>query len=789
MTPEDLAARKAVVDVIEPVLSYPAIDLVWLNKELDRLEARGAFATVGGLTGLARYAHFARAGELLIERDAESLRAALEAALDAPDRIPDSEAPLTWLLERQLLRSPALLERLAPARHDWARRALELGGRGLPAAQWSSPWHPSKRKSAGPIHLEFASFDERIHAQGLSVPRTPSSEEHEAQWATQQFPNTFHLRWIHDEAALRIWLTLDPRGVLGRLEECVPRFGVPGLATSLRLLALYPEQLGAFADVESPRVAMSMAEALAGRPVAAQGGWLTPHEVAQKWFARFPQAAVVGLVPALLARGKTQPVAAKALRLIRASAPLEFERGLSRSPPEARAAVIELLDEVVVVPTRKPSLPSFLSSNQVPWPITLDGTRALQGGELDDLLALLKLTPLEGAPWLDALRTQFTADSLQRLAETLMKAWLFVGGPPKEKWALHAIAHFSTESVTHFLGVTAGQLASTSLSARAREFLDVLAAMNTRASLAQLHGLTRKVRAKTFRAKAESVFAEAAARSGMSSLELAERLVPDFGLSVSGVLSSEPPIHLVVEGVKARLVDGAGKTLKALPPIADEEVAAEWAEIKKKGSLLAREVADRLERRMVEGARMNVEHFTEVYGLHGLARQVAAGVLFGLHTATARRTLFTLAETPNLDPDLLVSVVHPLELEDADRAIWRARLGKQPFLQLARPCTTFENTAAFERAIRAFRGRTLGAGALIRLETRGWVRGNVEEAGRIWSASRRLGGLEVVVEFTPGIPVREPANHPEQQITQVTCTNDGVHPVAMSELISDLTVS
>jgi hypothetical protein len=135
MTPEDLAARKAVVDVIEPVLSYPAIDLVWLNKELDRLEARGAFATVGGLTGLARYAHFSRAGELLIERDAESLRSALEAALDAADRIPDSEAPLTWLLERQLLRSPALLERLAPARHDWARRALELGGRRLPAAQ------------------------------------------------------------------------------------------------------------------------------------------------------------------------------------------------------------------------------------------------------------------------------------------------------------------------------------------------------------------------------------------------------------------------------------------------------------------------------------------------------------------------------------------------------------------------------------------------------------------------------------------------------------------------------
>jgi hypothetical protein len=69
------------------------------------------------------------------------------------------------------------------------------------------------------------------------------------------------------------------------------------------------------------------------------------------------------------------------------------------------------------------------------------------------------------------------------------------------------------------------------------------------------------------------------------------------------------------------------------------------------------------------------------------------------------------------------------------------------------------------------------------------VRGNVEEAGRIWSASRRLSGLEVVVEFTPGIPVREPANHPEQEITQVTCTNEGASPVAMSELISDPTVS
>lgn len=271
-----------------------------------------------------------------------------------------------------------------------------------------------------------------------------------------------------------------------------------------------------------------------------------------------------------------------------------------------------MLDAGVAVPTRKPPLPGFLSTDRMPWLISRDGKTALQGELLGDALALLKITPLEGAPWLEALRTQFTEDSLQRLAETLMRAWLLVCGPPKEEWALHAVAHFPSDPVIAFLGKSAGELASS---------------------------------------RAELAFTAAAARSGMSDLELAERLVPDFGLSPEGVLPITPPVRLVIEGVKARLVDATGKVLKAMPPIADDEVAGELAELKKRGSVPAREVADRFEPRMIYGARMTFEHFTEVYAQHGFARQVASRVLFGVYSGDALQTFFSVARSPVVSID------------------------------------------------------------------------------------------------------------------------------------------
>ena len=422
----------------------------------------------------------------------------------------------------------------------------------------------------------------------------------------------------------------------------------------------------------------------------------------------------------------------------------------------------------------------------MPW--LIDGQTALQGTLLEDALALLKVTPLEGAPWLAQLRSQFSEDSLQRLAQTLMHGWLFAGGPPKEKWALHAVAHFPSDAVIEFLGAGAAELASSTLSARAREFVDVLAAMNTRASLKQVYALSRKVRARAFRVKAVVAFAAAAERMGMTHLELSERLVPDYGLTPEGVLPLTPKVRLVLDGLKPKWLDDSGNALKALPEIADEAVASEMAELKRKAASLAREIAERLERRMTQVARMSVEHFTEVYAQHGIARQAARHVLFGVYSSEALRTPFLIDDSPAFSAESSVGVVHPLELSEVDRAHWGARLPKQPFEQLARVTTAFANQAAFERAVYAFRGRTVASGSILGLEQRGWQRGDVEGGGCYSETARKFGDFEVVAQFEPGIFVGDPTLHPQQLITRVVCaTGSPPSPVVMSELLYDLT--
>ncbi len=672
------------------------------------------------------------------------------------------------------MRDPRIVALLDEGRRAWAAEVLDGAGRSLPPAAWDP-----KQKKPTVLQVPVAPFDERQHGTVVAVPQSASSEQAEREWEQRlEFPNTFYLRQVHDEAALRIWNSLDVRKVSILLAECAPRFGLRGLDRSIEVLPDYPHALDAFKDFETPRLSVVMAQAFS------RSG--EQPEVAQRWLDRFPEAAVVGLVPPLLARGKTRLECVKALRHLRRHRPEAFGRGLGRYATEVGEAVIDSID-AMEVPTRKPALPDFASVDHVPWPITKDGRTSLQGPLLADALALLKVTPLEGGPWLDALRAQFDEGSLQRLAEVLLWSWLLVGGPPKEKWALYAAAHFPSEPVIDSLASSAAELASSSLSARAKEFVDVLAAMNTRASLKRVYSLSRKVRARAFRVRAELAFTAAAERMGMTHLELSERLVPDYGLSADGVVPVTPLVRLEFEGLKARFVDQAGKAVKTLPAVDDAELAADVAELKKKAGPLAREIADRLEQRMTTASRMNVEHFTEVYALHGIARQVARSVLFGVYSGERLRTGFVIDDSPALSPDSIIGIVHPLELDEAARVVWRRKLNDQPFEQLSRKTSVFADRAAFERAIRACAGPSVVSGAILGLVKRGWVRGAVEGGGCYWNTSRKLGGVEVVVEFEPGIFVGGPNVNPRQRITRVVCAVESdPSPVVMSELMSDM---
>jgi hypothetical protein len=327
--------------------------------------------------------------------------------------------------------------------------------------------------------------------------------------------------------------------------------------------------------------------------------------------------------------------------------------------------------------------------------------------------------------------------------------------------------------------------------------VEVLAAMHTRAGLKLVHELGRRVRSKAFRERAELIFTTAAEQLGLTDDELAERLVPELGLSAGGALDTTPPVRLVLEGLKPGFVDEAGAALKALPPGRGEDATAQHAELKKRAPALVREISQRLERRMALGRHMSLEHFLETYLMHGLAQLVAAQVLWGLYDERgALRETFVPGPHGPLDVEGAplrlpegrgVGVVHPLELDEAARRQWRRQLGVQPFPQLARASRAIQTVQELRLRTRALAGQQVPTARILGLEKRGWVRGPAEEGGCSLQISRAVPGGLVQLELSPGVFFGDPRQHPTQQLVALGLRlAEGTAPLVLSELELDL---
>jgi Domain of unknown function (DUF4132) len=222
--------------------------------------------------------------------------------------------------------------------------------------------------------------------------------------------------------------------------------------------------------------------------------------------------------------------------------------------------------------------------------------------------------------------------------------------------------------------------------------------------------------------------------------------------------------------VKPRFVGADGQPIKALPAASDPEVAASLAELKKQAASLLREIAGRVETRLSTGERMTPDHFTEVYVLHGLARPLAASLVWGIYSHDgALLEAFAIDAPPrSLRDDVQVGLVHPTELRADDLARWKTRFPQQPITQLTRHCSSFADAAAFERALTAFVNRTVATGALMGLERRQWERGEQVGGGRYLTLLRSARGVSVELEFEPGIVLGDPGASADQRLTAVT---------------------
>jgi hypothetical protein len=788
------AEGQRVVDELGSIIQGPWIDQVFLARTVEELAQRVSPHEPQVLAAWCRFIDAPVVWECVRAAPPEALLSALLAAQATMSsraaEQPGLEHALQTALRQVVLRHPLLLA-AAPAEHRERLEALaDACHVRLPPAPWPNPW-TQKRVKPKALEVTPPPFVERLHAERARVPDDPARDEPLVrEWKNLQFHALYHLRGMGDSSALELFSTADfaAMWVGDELPELVTRFGLEGLAASLRAVAANRRELGALAPIESPRVAPLMAEGLASHQAV-------ELQAARAWLSQFPRAATMGLVALALSatRAAAEPIAA--LKFVRRTAPVEFDEALTGFSADAQAAVRALLDEPPALPSRRPNLPGFLDPEALPRVASLDGTTALQGDAWVGFLQLLKVTPLDGAPWIDEARMTFTLPSLAAVAQALFDAWLLTGAPPKEKWMLQSAAHFGDEALARRLAEDAATLAPRGLSARAQEMAEVLGAMRSRTSLTLLHGLIKKVRSKAFRARAELIFTSSAEKMGLSREELAERLVPDFGLSPDGTLPVDPPVRFEVVKGKARFVDASGRPVKAFPATGHPERDEELASLKKRAAALVKEASERLEARMSSERRMSLDHFTELYAMHGLLGALARKLVWGQWRAGRLVLVFRLAGAAPIDAegrpvtleaDDEVGVVHALHLDDAARAQWTPHSADAPFPQLARPLQRFESAEACARALRKLEGRVVESGQLLALEAAGWTRGDQIGGGCYVELRRPLGRGTVRLQFAPGIYLGDPLLHHRQTIDAIELSPGAGSAVSWSDLVVSL---
>ncbi|MEV4298758.1 WGR and DUF4132 domain-containing protein [Microbispora rosea] len=623
---------------------------------------------------------------------------------------------------------------------------------------------------------------------------------------------------LHDEVALFVagpeelagpliekWRPSDLWGAAEWMPRVVARFELAALPAMLDSARHNPVAVApALLPFAGPEIAVLMAEWLARLK--------SVRATALAWLARHPEAAARALIPPALGKpGVVRLHTERALTVLAASGARDaVAEAAAGYGPAAEAAVADLLaaDPLDALPAKMPVLPEW-TEIAILTPIHLRGDAgALPPEAVRHVLTMLAISR-PGSPYAGLTSVKETCDSrsLADFAWALFQRWQAAGYPSKESWVMDALGLLGDDETVRRLTPLIRTWPGEGGHARAVAGLDLLAGIGSEVALMHLHGIAEKVKFSGLKNRARQKMDEVAAELGLTPQELADRLVPDFGLSADGSLTLDYGRRRFIVGfdeqLKPYVADAAGKRLKNLPkPGAndDPELAPaayqRFAGLKKDVRAVAADNIRRLEQAMVNRRRWSGADFKRLLVGHPLLWHIVRRLVWGLYDPSGRLTgALRVAEdrsfadveddTLTLPDEAVVGVAHPLELGEQSGA-WAEVFADyeilQPFSQLGRE--TYDPDESLLTEIRAAK---IPTGKVIGLERRGWRRGDPQDAGwQGWIERDVPGGGTITVGLEPGVAVGYIEMEPEQTLHVSRQDFDGLDPITASEIIRDL---
>jgi hypothetical protein len=610
------------------------------------------------------------------------------------------------------------------------------------------------------------------------------------------------------------------------LRVTVGRFETDVLPALLSLARSAPADYGPLLmPLTSPEVAALMADWSARLK--------SVRRLARQWLARHPAEAARALIPVALGKaGTPRRQAERALLLLHEQGHTEQVRAAASGyGPEATSGVEALFaaDPLTALPARMPSPPEWAAPAVLP-PVRLrDGSGVLPAEAAANMVRMLMISRFdEPYAGLEHVRQAVEPAALARFGWALFEMWQATGGLVKDGWVLDAVAVTGDDEIAQRITPLIVSWPTEGLTARAVSALSVLVGIGSDGALMHLHRISQRAKSGPLRKAAAARITEIAEGLGLTADQLADRLVPDFGLDADGSLRLDyGPRQFVVgfdEQLRPFAADAGGKRIKALPKPGTRDDAElgeaayrRFSALKRDVRKIAAEQVRRLEQAMVAGRRWTAAEFRRLFVEHPLMWHIGRRLVWTRHdedgtlTGTLRiaedRTFADVDDDPvEIGEDDMFGVAHPIQL-GADLAGWAGVFADyellQPFPQLGRPVYTIAESERTGGRLQRFEGVTVATTKVLTLDRRGWRRQEAVKAGIHPGFDRPAGpGQILTVHLDPGI-VGQVGFDAEQKLVAVylhdgsvgawaltdanTRPLGGLDPVVASEILRDLT--
>jgi hypothetical protein len=347
----------------------------------------------------------------------------------------------------------------------------------------------------------------------------------------------------------------------------------------------------------------------------------------------------------------------------------------------------------------------------------------------------------------------------------LIKIFIDKGGKPAYKYLMVLAAMLGNDDVADKIRLTINRWIDEDRYKMAEYGVSALALQGSDKALRWVEWYSRKYKNKKVSVGAAAIAAleTAAEELGITTQELGDRVVPDFGfdgLFKHFIINGDEYRAFIDSNFKIAFFNENNQKLKSLPATASTELKEEFKAIGKEVREIVRSQSSRLEYYLIVQRKWSYEQWQKFFLQNPVMFIYATRLLWGIYTHEGKLLqAFRCSEDTSLidinndeidiKPSNIIGIIHPSQLNKESLQQWKKQFFdlsiESMFPQLDRRMPEMNGIELTKSIITKFDGKTMVTGSIrSTLERCGWRKGATGDGGML--ASFHLLFAEVEIE-------------------------------------------